>query len=54
MVTDLRGMIGALGSSAGEIQNLSVAALLNKISKDGTPAQQSALQNLMASFATKV
>jgi uncharacterized membrane protein YqiK len=54
MVTDLRSMIGALGSSAGEIQNLSVAALLSKISKDGTPAQQSALQNLMASFATKV
>ncbi len=50
MVHDIRDLVGALGGSAGELQNLSVASLLAKISRDGTPQQNSALQSLLASF----
>lgn len=50
MVHDIRDMIGALGGSAGEIQNLSLAALVTKISRDGTPQQNTALQSLLTSF----
>ncbi|MDM5181359.1 hypothetical protein PO883_29705 [Massilia sp. DJPM01] len=50
MVGDLRGLIGALGSSAGELQNLTVAALLAKVSRDGNAQQQQALQSLLATF----
>lgn len=48
MVNDLRGLIGALGGSAGELQNLSVASLLAKVSREGTQQQQHALNNLLA------
>lgn len=50
MVGDIRGLIGALGSSSGELQNLTVSALLAKISTDGTAQQQKALQSLLATF----
>lgn len=50
MVGDLRGLIDALGSSSGELQNLTVSALLARITSNGTPQQQQALQNLMATF----
>ncbi|QYF95295.1 hypothetical protein KY495_09140 [Massilia sp. PAMC28688] len=50
MVGDLRGLVGALGSSSGELQNLTVSALLARISTEGTPQQQQALQTLVASF----
>ena len=50
MVGDVRGLIGALGSSSGELQNLTVSALLARISTDGTAQQQQALQALMATF----
>lgn len=50
MVHDVRDLLAALGGSAGELQNLSVAALLNKISKEGTSEQQAALQNLLSKF----
>ncbi len=50
MVGDIRSLLGALGGSAGELQHLTVAALLAKVSRDGTPQQQSALNNLLASF----
>ncbi|QAU32719.1 hypothetical protein [Janthinobacterium sp. 17J80-10] len=50
MVGDIRGLLGALGGSAGELQQLTVASLLARVSKDGTPQQQSALNSLLASF----
>ncbi|MDQ1815660.1 hypothetical protein RBA41_20395 [Massilia sp. CCM 9210] len=50
MVGDLRGLIGALGSSSGELQNLTVSALLAKVGRDGTAQQQQALQSLLATF----
>lgn len=50
MVGDLRGLIGALGDSSGELQNLTVASLLAKVTRDGTAQQQSALNSLIASF----
>jgi hypothetical protein len=48
MVGDVRDLIGALGSSAGELQNLSVAALLAKVARDGNDTQKAALQTLLA------
>ncbi len=50
MVHDIRDMVGALGSSSGELQNLTLAALLTKVNRDGTTQQQSALNSLLASF----
>ncbi|MBI1889723.1 MAG: hypothetical protein HYS18_03680 [Burkholderiales bacterium] len=50
MVNDIRGLIGALGDSSGELQNLTLSALLAKVTRDGTPQQQSALQGLLASL----
>ena len=50
MVNDVRGLIGALGSSSGELQNLTVSALLARIGTEGTAQQQQALQALMATF----
>ncbi|NHZ44178.1 flotillin family protein [Massilia aquatica] len=50
MVGDIRGLIGALGSSSGELQNLTVSALLARISSDGTAQQQQALKSLLATF----
>jgi uncharacterized membrane protein YqiK len=50
MIGDMRGLIGALGSSSGELQNLTVAGLLAKVSRDGTAQQQSALKSLIATF----
>ncbi|GAB2884271.1 flotillin family protein [Uliginosibacterium flavum] len=50
MVGDVRDIIGALGGSAGEIQNLSVAALLTKVARDGNDSQKAALQTLIEGF----
>ncbi|WP_426106051.1 flotillin family protein [Massilia sp. TSP1-1-2] len=50
MVGDLRGLIGALGSSSGELQNLTVAGLLARVARDGNTQQQAALQSLLATF----
>ncbi|RZL61385.1 MAG: hypothetical protein EOP81_17040 [Variovorax sp.] len=50
VVGDVRDIVGALGTSAGEIQNLSVAALVNKIASDGDENQKSALQSLIATL----
>ncbi|HIV72348.1 MAG TPA: hypothetical protein H9903_15535 [Candidatus Aquabacterium excrementipullorum] len=48
MVGDVRELIGALGSSAGELQNLSVAALMAKVARDGDDSQKAALKTLLA------
>jgi uncharacterized membrane protein YqiK len=50
VVEDLRHLVGALGSSSGELQNLSVAAFVAKVMKDGSEPQKAALQNLMQGF----
>lgn len=50
MVGDMRGLLGALGSSSGELQNLTVSALLTRIGSEGTVQQQQALQSLLATF----
>lgn len=48
LVGDVRDIVGALGGSAGELQNLSVAALLSKVMRDGSAEQQAALRTLLA------
>ncbi|MDO6386528.1 flotillin family protein [Uliginosibacterium sp. 31-12] len=50
MVGDVRDIIGALGGSAAELQNLSVAALLTKVARDGNDSQKAALQTLIDGF----
>ena len=50
VVEDVRTVIGALGGSAGELQNLSVAALASKIMAEGDDSQRAALQALMQTF----
>lgn len=50
MVDDFKEVVGALGSSSGEIGNLSVAALLNRVMKEGTDEQKKSLHNLMNGF----
>ena len=47
MVGDLRDIVGALGGASGELQNLSVAALLTKVMQDGDDGQKAALKNLL-------
>ncbi|MNG36371.1 hypothetical protein D3C84_1233820 [compost metagenome] len=48
MLNDLRGLVGALGGSSGALENLTVASLLAKVSREGTQQQQHALNNLIA------
>ena len=40
----------SLGSSSGELQNLTVAGLLARVARDGNTQQQAALQSLIATF----
>ena len=47
VVPDLQALLGALGGSAGEIQNLSVAGLLTKVMREGNDSQKLALQTLL-------
>lgn len=47
VVEDLRSLVGALGSSAAELQNLSLSAFVAKVMKEGTEGQKSALQALV-------
>ena len=47
MVGDLKELLGALGSSAPEMQNLGVSALIAKVMKDGSDEQRAALQKLI-------
>ena len=50
MVGDLRDIVGALGGASGELQNLSVAALLTKVMQDGNDGQKAALRTLLDGF----
>lgn len=47
VVEDVRSIVGALGGSAGELQNLSVSAFVTKVMSEGSETQKAALQNLM-------
>jgi uncharacterized membrane protein YqiK len=47
VVPDLQNLLGALGSSAGELQNLTVAGLLAKVMREGDDGQKAALQSLL-------
>lgn len=50
-VGDLRDIVGALGQSSGELQNLSVTALMAKVMRDGSAEQKSALNTLVTGFS---
>jgi hypothetical protein len=50
MVGDVRDIIGALGGSASELSNLSAAALMTKVAREGNDSQKAALQKLIESF----
>ena len=47
VVEDVKQILGAAGGSAGELQNLSVSALLTRIATQGTDSQKQALQQLL-------
>jgi uncharacterized membrane protein YqiK len=47
VVEDVRSIVGALGGSAGELQNLSVSAFVTKVMSEGSETQKATLQNLM-------
>ncbi len=47
VVPDLQNLLGALGSSSGELQNLTVAGLLSKVMREGNDSQKAALQTLL-------
>ena len=48
MVSDVRDLIGALGSSSGELQQLTLAGLVAKIARDGDDKQKAALDTLLS------
>ncbi len=50
VVEDLKQILGAAGQSAGELQNLSVSALIARVMQTGTDSQKQALQQLAQSF----
>ncbi|MDR2624732.1 MAG: hypothetical protein LBC37_00175, partial [Zoogloeaceae bacterium] len=50
LVEDVKGVLGALGDASGSVQNLSVAALLNKINSEGSEAQKAAVKTLLEGF----
>ena len=50
VVNDLSQLLGAAGQSAGELQNLSVSALIGKVMSEGSESQKQALQNLVQTF----
>ena len=50
VVEDVKQILGAAGQSAGEIQNLSVSALIAQVMQSGSDDQKQALQKLAQSF----
>lgn len=47
VVPDLQNLLSALGTSSGELQNLTVAGLLTKVMREGNDSQKAALQTLL-------
>jgi uncharacterized membrane protein YqiK len=50
MVGDFKELMGALGSSSGEIGNLSIATFLQRVMKEGSEEQKDSLRSLMEAF----
>lgn len=50
MVHDLRDLVGALGGSSAELQNLSLSAFLTRVNTQGTAQQKNALHTLINSL----
>lgn len=50
MVGDFRDIVGALGSSSGELQQLSVASLVARVMREGDDDQKAAVQKLVHAF----
>ncbi len=50
VVQDLSQLLGAAGQSAGEFQNMGVAALVSKLMSEGSAEQKQALQGLISSL----
>lgn len=50
IVPDLERLLGALGSSSGEMQSLGLAAMLTRIAKEGSAEEKGALQTLINSL----
>ncbi|MDR2208914.1 MAG: hypothetical protein LBE22_08100 [Azoarcus sp.] len=53
LVEDLKDLLGALGNASGNVQNLSIAALVNKVAQEGSTEQRAALKTLMDEFGKK-
>ena len=53
MVGDVRDVVGALGGASSELQNLSVAALLTHVMREGDEQQKNALTSLLDAFRSK-
>jgi uncharacterized membrane protein YqiK len=51
VVEDLRSLIGALGGSSGELQDLTISGVLGKVMRDGTDAQKATLQRVIQGLA---
>jgi uncharacterized membrane protein YqiK len=47
MVADVKELLGALGASSGELQQLTLAGLLAKVARDGDEKQKAALDGLL-------
>lgn len=50
LIADVRDVVGALGQSADSVQNLSLAALMNRIAHSGSDEQKNALKSLLSGF----
>jgi len=50
LVEDLKGLLDALGNASGSVQNLSIAALVNRVAQEGSVEQKAALKTLMDEF----
>lgn len=53
LVEDIKDLLGALGNASGSVQNLSIAALVNKVAQEGSTEQKAALKTLMDEFGKK-
>ncbi|WP_255991316.1 flotillin family protein [Chitinolyticbacter albus] len=53
LIDDAGKLLGGLGQSADELQNLSAAALLQRVMKDGNAETHDALQKLLGSLGRK-
>ncbi|MDR0777162.1 MAG: hypothetical protein LBE81_11080 [Azonexus sp.] len=53
LVEDVKDLLGALGNASGSVQNLSIAALVNKVAQEGSTEQKAALKTLMDEFGKK-